>query len=156
MKYQRLTKEQLEELQPEFVNFLASQSITSDEWSDLKLNSTKVAEEELDIFSDLIWEKVLENASYLEHFSKNQLYLFNLLDDEINLIAVKIDNQDIDITTKIGYQWLRDHLMDDDVTFFNASKKYSNDKKMDIFKLIQEGAVITKGELYRYFLKLIN
>ncbi len=30
MKYTRLTKEQLEELHPEFINFLATQSITAE------------------------------------------------------------------------------------------------------------------------------
>ena len=36
MKYARLTKEQFEELHQEFINFLATQSITADEWEDIK------------------------------------------------------------------------------------------------------------------------
>ena len=56
MKYNRLTKEQLEELQPEFVNFLATQSITGEEWKNLKEDKPEVAEDEVDVFSDLIWE----------------------------------------------------------------------------------------------------
>ncbi|MEH6706178.1 MAG: DUF6495 family protein, partial [Galbibacter orientalis] len=32
MKYRRLTKEQLEEMHQEFINFLAAQTITVDEW----------------------------------------------------------------------------------------------------------------------------
>ena len=51
MKYSRLTKEQLEELHQEFINFLATQSITADEWSDIKINKPEVAEEELDAVS---------------------------------------------------------------------------------------------------------
>ena len=66
MKYTRLTKEQFEELQQEFINFLATQSITADEWSNLKVNSPEMAEMELDVFSDLIWEGVLQNVSFLE------------------------------------------------------------------------------------------
>ena len=31
MKYTRLTREQFEELHPEFINFLATQSITAEE-----------------------------------------------------------------------------------------------------------------------------
>ena len=73
MKYQRLSKEQLEELHVEFINFLATQSITAEEWSDIKENKPQVAEEEIDIFSDLVWEKVLTNAQYLEHFSSSEL-----------------------------------------------------------------------------------
>ena len=59
MKYSRLTKEQFEELHQEFINFLATQSVTADEWANLKVNKPDLAEMELDVFSDLIWEGVL-------------------------------------------------------------------------------------------------
>ena len=45
MKYTRLTKQQFEELHQEFVNFLATQTITADEWNTLKSDKPKVAEE---------------------------------------------------------------------------------------------------------------
>ena len=64
MKYARLTKEQFEELHQEFINFLATQSITADEWKKLKIEKPEVAEQELDIFSDLIWEGVLNKVKY--------------------------------------------------------------------------------------------
>ncbi|MBG6130792.1 hypothetical protein IWQ47_002256 [Aquimarina sp. EL_43] len=156
MKYQRLSKEQLEELHVEFINFLATQSITAEEWSDIKENKPQVAEEEIDIFSDLVWEKVLTNAQYLEHFSKDQIHLFELLDNEMCLIAVKVNNDAIDITTQEGYQWLQSNLLNDEVVFYNASKQYSDDKNLDKFTLIQKGANITKGELYQYFANMIE
>ena len=56
MKYIRLTKEQFEELHPEFINFLATQSIDKVEWDQLKTEKPEVAEQELDVFSDLICE----------------------------------------------------------------------------------------------------
>ena len=156
MKYQRLTKEQLEELHVEFINFLATQSITADEWSDIKQNKPEVAEEEIDVFSDLVWEKVLTNAQYLEHFSKDQIHLFELGETEMNLIAVKVNNDAIDITTSEGYDWLRNNLLNDDVVFYNASKNYGEDPNLDKFKIIQQGANITKGELYRYFERIVK
>jgi hypothetical protein len=155
MKYTRLTKEQLEELHQEFINFLATQSITTDEWKDIKENKPKVAEQELDVFSDLVWEGVLTKVNYLEHFSPQQIHLFRLNEDNMNLIAVKIKNA-IDVTTKDGFNWLRENLMDDDVEFLQAKKDYTNDKNLDIFKLIQQGGNITKGELFTYLDTLIN
>ncbi len=38
-KYSRLTKEQFEELHQEFINFLATQSITGEEWKQIKKKS---------------------------------------------------------------------------------------------------------------------
>ena len=156
MKYARLTKEQFEELQQEFINFLATQSITSEEWKDIKANKPKVVEQELDVFSDLIWEGVLSKVKYLEHISPRQMHLFHCSKKEMRLIALKVKNETIDITTHKGYNWFRDNLLSDDVEFYTAKKPYSEDRGVDKFKLITEGANITKGELYNYFETLVS
>ena len=155
MKYSRLTKEQFEELHKEFINFLATQSITADEWTELKANKPEVAEQELDVFSDLVWEGVLGQVKYLEHISPQQMHLFHLKDDIMQLMAIKLKNEDVDLTTSEGFEWFRENLLSDDVEFLTANKSYSDDKPMDKFKLIQQGAVITKGDLFKYFEKLI-
>jgi uncharacterized membrane protein YheB (UPF0754 family) len=156
MKYTRLTKEQFEELQQEFINFLATQSITADEWTEIKLNKPEAAEQELDVFSDLVWQGVLGKVTFLEHISPNQMHLFQCLDNEMRLIALKVKNDSIDLTTKEGFKWFQDNLLSDDIEFFSAKKAYSDDKAMDKFKLIQQGAVITKGDLFNYFEKLVS
>ena len=155
MKYSRLTKEQFEELHQEFINFLATQSITADEWTNLKANKPDLAEMELDVFSDLIWDGALNKAEYIEHFAPQHMYLFHFNDANMHAIVVNLKN-DIDITTQKGYDWLRENLMDENVEFLQADKDYSEDKNMDKFKMIEQGASITKGELYKYFHKLIN
>ncbi len=155
MKYARLTKEQFESLHQEFINFLAAQSITADEWSYLKQNKPEVAEQELDVFSDLVWEGVLGQVRYLEHISPQQMHLFHLNDNGMQLIAVKIIEGDADLTTPEGFEWFRNNLMSDEVEFLTANKSYTEDKLLDKFKLIQQGSVITKGELYRYFERLL-
>jgi hypothetical protein len=44
-------------------------------WDTIKAEKPEVAEQELDVFSDLVWEGVLTRAEYLEHFSKKYLLL---------------------------------------------------------------------------------
>ena len=156
MKYARLTKEQFEELHQEFINFLATQSITADEWEDIKKNKPEAAEQELDVFSDLVWYGVLNKVEYLEHISPNQIHVFKCKEKDMHLIALKLKEDKADLTTKEGFQWLRDNLLSDDIEFFNAKKEYSDDKHRDIFKLVQQGANITKGELFKYFENLIR
>lgn len=156
MKYARLTKEQFEELQQEFINFLATQSITAQEWEDIKINKPETAEEELDIFSDLVWEGVLKQTKYLEHFSAKQIYLFKISEFHLNLIAVKIDSDAIDVSTKEGYRWMQDNFLDDSVSLYTSTKPVSDDRNKDIFALIEQGAVITKGALYRFFEDNLN
>ena len=155
MKYIRLTKEQLEELHQEFINFLATQSITKEEWDTIKNDKPKLAEEELDIFSDLVWEGVLTKVSYLENISKDQMHLFHLTDKEMKLISVKVMNPEVDLTTSVGFAWFKKNWQSDFVEYLTASKAYTDDKNVDKFLLIQQGAVITKGELYQWFEKVI-
>ncbi|AZQ44458.1 DUF6495 family protein [Nonlabens ponticola] len=151
MKYRRLTQEQLEELHQEFITFLATQSITGDEWEKIKKEKPQVAEDELDIFSDLVWERVLTSAQYLEHISPQTMNLFELQEKQMSLISIIVGDDKIDITTSTGYQWLQKNLMDEEVKIFTANKSYGEDANADKFKLIETGASITKGDLYRYF-----
>jgi hypothetical protein len=156
MKYARLTKEQFEELHQEFINFLATQSITADEWNKLKIEKPEVVEQELDIFSDLIWEGVLSKVNYIEHISPKQLMLFHITEAFMELIAIKVENDAIDITSDYGYKWLQQNLHHDTVTLYTSTKAIKEDRNKDIFVLIQQGAVITKGELYNYFEDLLS
>ena len=143
MKYTRLTKEQFEELHREFINFLAAQTITVQEWDALKKDKPEVAEQELDVFSDLIWEGVLSKAEFLENISNHQLFLFKLEETSMRLIVVKVTDTSIDLTTSEGYKWLQQNFTSDEVEFLQASKEYSEDKHKDIFELVQQGSVIT-------------
>lgn len=156
MKYTRLTRQQLEELHQEFINFLATQSITGDEWETIKKETPKVAEEEIDVFSDLVWEGVLGKVVYVENISAQQMHLFHLTDKEMKLISVKVMNPAIDLTTSTGFNWFKKNWQSDFVEYLTASKAYTEDKSLDKFKLIQQGAVITKGELYDWFEKVIG
>lgn len=151
MKYARLTKEQFEELHPEFINFLATQTITAEEWADIKATKPELMEQELDIFSDLIWEGVLNKVKYLEHISPRQLMLFHISETHMDLIAIKIENEEIDITTDYGYKWLQQNINDDRVVLYTSTKAIKEDRNKDIFVLIQQGSAITKGALFKYF-----
>ncbi len=156
MKYTRLTEEQFAELEEEFINFLATQSITGSEWQSLKEEKPQLAEEELDVFSDLIWEGVLTNVQYLENISAQHMHLFHCAEKEMNLISVKILNPNIDLGTEEGFAWFRKNWQSDFVEYLTASKAYSADKNQDKFELIQKGAVITKGALYQWFDQIIS
>lgn len=156
MKYKRLSKEQFEELHQEFINFLATQSITAAEWEYLKTEKPQTAEEEFDVFSDLIWEGVLNNVTYLENISERHMHLFELTDKEMKLISVKVLNPEIDLRTKEGFGWFKRNFQSDFVEYLTASKAYGKDKNTDKFGLIEQGGVITKGELFQWFDEIIS
>ncbi|TBX66615.1 hypothetical protein EZL74_10555 [Flavobacterium silvisoli] len=148
MKYKRLTKEQFEALHQEFSNFLATQSIDKTEWDAIKANRPEVAEQELDVFSDLIWEGVLTNAHYLEHFSKNHIFLFHCQEKLIQSIVLKSLEPEIDFMQKEGLQWLSDNLFTDTVEIHLGKKEYDQERNAAIFDLITQGAILSDGQLY--------
>ncbi len=156
MKYARLTKEQFEELHPEFVNFLATQSIDKAEWDSIKTEKPEIAEQELDVFSDLIWEGVLSRATYLEHFSKHHIFLFQCFDTHVKSIVLKAMNTEVDFLTKEGLQWLGDHLFTESIEMKIGKKEFIEERNVAIFGLIQQGAFLSDGQLYQQINSIIE
>lgn len=149
MKYTRLTKEQFDELHPEFINFLAAQSIDKAEWDKLKTEQPQIAEQELDVFSDLIWEGVLTRAEYLEHFGKNYVFFFHCGETQVHSIILKTVGVEVDFLTRDGLQFLTDNLFSDQIEMKVGTKAYDNgDRNLAIFQLIQQGAFLSDGARY--------
>lgn len=148
MKYARLTKEQFEELHAEFASFLATQAIDKAEWDSLKINKPEVAEQELDVFSDLIWEGVLGRAEFLEHFSKNHIFLFQCFDTYVQSIVLKSLIPEIDFLTKDGLQWLSDNMFTENIEMKVGKKVFTEERNALIFELIKQGAFLSDGQLF--------
>lgn len=149
MKYSRLTKEQFEELNQEFSTFLATQAIDKAEWDKIKFQKPEVAEQELDVFSDLIWEGVLSKATYLEHFSKNHIFLFHCFDTYVQSIVLKSLVPEVDFLTKEGLQWLSDNMFTDAIEMKVGKKEFTDERNASIFELIQQGSFLSDGLLYQ-------
>lgn len=156
MKYTRLTKEQFEELHQEFTTFLASQSIDKTEWDALKKEKPEVAEQELDVFSDLIWEGVLTKAEFLEHFSKNHIFLFQCFEKDIKSIVLKSLVPEVDFLTKEGLQWLSDNMFTETIEMKVGRKIFTEERNSSIFQLIQQGAFLSDGQLFKQINTIIE
>ncbi|MDK2772743.1 DUF6495 family protein [Flavobacterium haoranii] len=156
MKYARLTKEQLEELHPEFITFLATQSIDKQEWDDLKENKPQVALQEIDVFSDMIWERALTNVRFIDHFSNDYIFLFKCFDDVVLSYVINSVNSKVDFLTKEGINWLSENLSSDEVVIQKGKKDISNNRNEALFEIIKQGGLISKGELYSKLEILLN
>ena len=156
MKYTLLSKEQLEALSEDFAKFLATQQIDVKEWNTIKSDRPKVAQEELELFSDLVWDDVLTKAKYIEHISPKQLDLFNCSVHSIHRIVVKIAKDNFDFYNDADYKWFLKNLNHTSLTFFQAQKKYKKERNLELFDLIEKGGVISKGELYKNMLLKIG
>lgn len=155
MKYRQLTKEQFEGLYKEFAQFLASQQIAVKEWNQIKQDKPHIAEDEMNVFSDVVWDDVLTKTAYIEHFSETAINLFKCDDDEIYRIAIKI-TRDINLLEQKGFEWLMQNPLNNSVEIFKGTKPYSLERNIEIFDLIEKGSVISKGEIFEYFNTLVS
>ncbi|SEQ10181.1 DUF6495 family protein [Flavobacterium urocaniciphilum] len=156
MKYTRLTKEQLEELHPEFVTFLATQSIDKKEWDEIKTNKPEIALQEIDVFSDMIWDKAITNVRFIDHFSKNHIFLFKCHDTFLESLIIQTSDHSVDFFTAEGLEWLGDNLFGDSIMLQTGKKEVPENRNEEVFKIIENGGIISKGELYTKLIALIK
>lgn len=148
MKYTRLTKEQLEELHPEFVNFLATQSIDKKEWDEIKASKPLVVEQEIDVFSDMIWDKALTNVNFIDHFSKNHIFLFKCVKENVFSYVINSTDPSTDFLSADGINWLSENIFSDSVQIQQGKKDISEGRNESLFEIIKKGGIISKGELF--------
>jgi len=156
MKYRQLTKEQFQELHEEFARFLASQKIDAKEWQTIKRDKPEMAEEELNIFSDLVWDDVLSKSEFIEHYSKSSINLFKCQDTLIQRIMVKTNDSTVNFLKKDGLEWLSKNAGSASLEYFYAKKDYSKDRNEELFDLIEKGGIMTKGHLYTSLVEIIK
>lgn len=156
MKYEKLTKEQFEELHEEFAVFLAAQSIDVKEWTRIKEEKPELAEKELEVFSDFVWEKVLAKANYVDHFSPGSLNLFKCGEDAIHRIVVKVNKEGVDLLKETDFNWFLDNSRDPRIEYLKGQKAYTKERNEEVFDLIRQGGVVSDGELYEAIFKLIS
>ena len=156
MKYSRLTKEQFEEMHAEFSNFLATQAIDKAEWDQIKIEKPAVAEQELDVFSDLVWEGVLSKTDYLEHFSKNHIFLFQCFDTYVKSIVLKSLVPETNFLTKEGLQWLSDNMFTETIEMKIGKKEFTEDRNQSLFELIEQGSFLSDGQLFKQINSIIE
>jgi len=149
MKYTLLSKEQFEALHEEFAQFLASQKIDSELWEQYKNENSKIVDEELALFSDMVWDDILEKVAYISQFLPKEMYLYKVTDNSIDLLMIKTKNE-MDLSKSDGFTWLLQNIADDAVEIIKGSKEVADisSKKALIFELIQGGVHIVDGQLY--------
>ncbi|NJK83988.1 MAG: hypothetical protein HC912_09450 [Saprospiraceae bacterium] len=153
MKYRALHKEELEELEKEFVRFLAVHQLTASDWERLKENEPQRVNHFIELFSDIVFDKILGEVQYLEWKMPQDLRTFQFHEDKIDLIGVRIVGQtQLDFTkNSTAEQMLQQmQLSGADLQLYAASRAYRKEKKMEIFDLLEQGALISKqGEMFQ-------
>lgn len=154
MQYRRLTLDELKELEPEFVRFLASNQVPADEWESIKQQQPVRAEQLIELFSDIVFDKVLEKVDYLEYRSPQDLKAFYFTEERVFMNGLRIAGEtSLDLTQEQSPAQILQQLKRSGakLKLYSADKDYrQRSRKMEAFALMEAGAKIDhKGELYR-------
>ncbi|MEM8526773.1 MAG: DUF6495 family protein [Bacteroidota bacterium] len=157
MKYRRLTQDELEELEPEFVTFLASNSITAPDWEKIKLAYPERVERLIEMFSDVVFDKILGKIKYMERKKPRDLRTYKFIDDRILLIGL-VNNGNEDGKTELDFtsndtpeeMLLKMRRSNSEIRLYTAERKYRKDRRLEAFELMEDGALISKdGAMYK-------
>ena len=144
IRFQRLSKEELEYLEPQFVKFLAAQSILAEDWQKLKAEDQERATGLIDDFSNVVYGTVMRKAQFLEKRTEHALYTYQCHEDRFELIAFRLDeNSGVDLRTDGPEKY--ENL---DAEVFTADKAYEKDREDEIFAMMQLGCEITDGKMF--------
>lgn len=147
MKYKPLTSEELSNLEKEFIQFLSSNTITRTDWDTIK--TTPKADDLINMFSDIVWDKILDNIKYLQHVTDNEFKLFYCGEKEIFLRAMNIVSGDVNFNKNALQEIaLASKKSQADVTVFKTSKAYSPDRNIELFKMLENGCSVSSKELF--------
>jgi hypothetical protein len=149
VKYKRLTTEELYALQLDFINFLASMQITAADWEKMKKVENEKANELIDVFSDIVYDKVLGKIYYLEYREAKTLNIFHFGEDKVRLIGLRVkEGGKLDFTAPdVLNQWNENnHAM---VNIVHSERNYEKEKQLEIFELLQSGCLITDDKLFK-------
>ena len=152
IKYRRLSVEELEELEKEFIHFLAVNGIDADKWQDLKQNQNEEAEQFIESFSDLVVEKSLQSIEYIEHRTSSDYKIFFYDETEAQMIGVKSNS--VNLLDNDWHASPKDHLTSGEISIIKGSKIYSKSRPEELFDMIQKGCLTAEQKTFTLLKKL--
>lgn len=148
-RYRLLTKEELQELENEFVEYLIVNGITADDWVKFKEEDQPKAEKIVELFSDVVFEKILREVSFMEFHSPTHIQAFQCLKDKMVVMGLKADKDaGVDFTDKAFLEKaVRQQLKG--VNVYSAEQQYEDVREQVLFKMSNNGISISDGKLFK-------
>jgi NAD-specific glutamate dehydrogenase len=149
MKYKRLTLEELNTLEKEFIQFLSSAQITASDWEKMKSAEPKKAEELIDVFSDVVYDKVMQKIKYAEYRDEKTLNLYYFGNEKVELVGMKVSaNSKLNLNSDdLFKEWKTNN--DAGVNIFKSERIYIKQREEEVFEMLQNGCTITNEKYFK-------
>ncbi|MDX1479941.1 MAG: DUF6495 family protein [Saprospiraceae bacterium] len=152
-RFQRLTDDELQALEKEFVDFLSVQGITASDWIRIKEEEPERADYCIEQFSDLVYGAVMMRIEYLELRTPHKLYSYHCAADKINVMGLESDHPETDFTDAAFIE--RSITQPPaDLRIFAGEKAYDGRREDEIFRMLSSGCTTADGVLFETLKKL--
>ena len=159
LKYKRLSNAELGELKKDFIDFLASQSITAPDWQKMISDDPDRCHGIIEVFSDIVYEKSLERIKCLEEKQDKLWRVMQYTDKEANMIALKLpeDSKYSFNSPKFNEMLASSRITLDELKpeVFTGKKTYKHDRSMEVFLEMERGGVPANEALWILLKKLM-
>ena len=156
LKFRALTAAELAELEIEFKQFLIVNELYDAEWRDLAIKNPQKAQEFIDMFANIVLEKVYSQLPGLIHIGLDFITVFDFQDEVWNLYHLQTDTEGLlsnctpdNLITPIKNNWSQFRLK-------IGTKKSSEQKAQEVHTLICKGAFPLHPTHLQDFLKLLQ
>lgn len=156
MKFKILSKEDLLHLEEELKHFLISNGVSNEEWIEMNESNPDQAIDLVEVFSDIVYQKVFENLKFVEHQSEKSLLVFKCGKEKIELIGLNVkEGKPGDLSTPEKIQTtLMDHASS--LELFRSSKPYSKEREVEVFEMVESGCVNSHEAFWMQLEKLFS
>ena len=122
-RYRTLTREELEAVESDLVQFLAESGVTASDWEEWKAGDDPRVEDLLDEFSEGFWDRATSKIKYLERRHEGETWVFAFDESRAELLRCVIDQ------ATGAAEW------------YEGSKAFEQEARgREIFLLLEQGA----------------
>jgi hypothetical protein len=154
MRFRRLTSEELFALETEFKQFLVVHEQYNEEWLFLAENNPEKAEHFIELFSDLVLERVYNQVSFLVHFSKGMVSFFDMRNDPLKAYHIKCPS-DLSLQNESQLEMLLSNQFEE-LQFYFGEKKLLKEKADEVFDLILKGSEVCEDVYFHKYAELFS
>lgn len=147
-KYRLLNNEELKGLEKEFIEYLVLNGIAADDWLKMKTNETENANQIIDLFSDVVFEKILRGIKHLEIYETKSVRSFKCDQEEIEMIIMEVEYNGADFNNP---DFIAKAMTNppEDLLIYKTEKPYQKAREAEIFEMIEKGCLISNGKLHQ-------
>jgi len=148
-KYRLLTKDQLVELEQDFIQYLVLNGIAANDWVKIKADSPSHAQKIIELFSDVVYEQILRKTKFIKLVQKHSIRCFQCLEKKMILMGVNLPEDSLGDFTDPEFLTISMQHPPSELKVFTAENNYSKDRELEIFDWLRKGAIITEGGLFK-------